>query len=452
MSGLMGSVWWLLIALGVLITFHELGHFWVARRCGVKVLRFSIGFGPPLWRWQGRDGTEYVIAALPLGGYVRMLDEREGEVPAHERDRAFNRKPVWQRMAIVAAGPLANLLLAFLLLWAMLVLGRPDYAPVVGQAKAIAAEAGLQPGDRIMQVGDRQTPTWSELQMALLTAALDRQPVTLAIQREPDQTLSRTLPLHHLPANTNELQALAAIGLIPRHLLVPAVVGSVREGSPAWGKLAEGDRITAIDASPVSTFEDIAPLVQALGMRGGPGMVEVERDGQRLALEITPERNPDGKGQPQWLLGITSAPAGPPPRDAVLRLNPLAAVPAAARETGYQVRQLVTTLTHALTGHVAVENTVAGPITIARAANAFAQRGPARFLNFLALLSVSLALLNLLPIPVLDGGHLLYYLIELITRRPLDERVMAVGQYIGLAIIAGLMGLAFYNDILHLMS
>lgn len=298
MSGLMGSVWWLLIALGVLITFHELGHFWVARRCGVKVLRFSIGFGPPLWRWQGRDGTEYVIAALPLGGYVRMLDEREGEVPAHERDRAFNRKPVWQRMAIVAAGPLANLLLAFLLLWAMLVLGRPDYAPVVGQAKAIAAEAGLQPGDRIMQVGDRQTPTWSELQMALLTAALDRQPVTLAIQREPDQTLSRTLPLHHLPANTNELQALAAIGLIPRHLLVPAVVGSVREGSPAWGKLAEGDRITAIDASPVSTFEDIAPLVQALGMRGGPGMVEVERDGQRLALEITPERNPDGKGQP----------------------------------------------------------------------------------------------------------------------------------------------------------
>jgi len=452
MSGLMGSVWWLLIALGVLITFHEFGHFWVARRCGVKVLRFSIGFGPPLWRWQGRDGTEYVIATLPLGGYVRMLDEREGEVPAHERDRAFNRKPVWQRMAIVAAGPLANLLLAFLLLWAMLVLGRPDYAPVVGQAKAIAAEAGLQPGDRIMQVGDRQTPTWSELQMALLTAALDRQPVTLAIQREPGQTLSRTLPLHHLPANTNELQALAAIGLIPRHLLVPAVVGSVREGSPAWGKLAEGDRITAIDASPVSTFEDIAPLVQALGMRGGPGMVEVERDGQRLALEITPERNPDGKGQPQWLLGITSAPAGPPPRDAVLRLPPLAAVPAAARETGYQVRQLVTTLTHALTGHVAVENTVAGPITIARAANAFAQRGPAWFLNFLALLSVSLALLNLLPIPVLDGGHLLYYLIELITRRPLDERVMAVGQYVGLAIIAGLMGLAFYNDILHLMS
>jgi regulator of sigma E protease len=452
MSGLMGSVWWLLVALGVLITFHEFGHFWVARRCGVKVLRFSIGFGPPLWRWQGRDGTEYVIAALPLGGYVRMLDEREGEVPAHERDRAFNRKPVWQRMAIVAAGPLANLLLAFLLLWAMLVLGRPDYAPVVGQAKAIAAEAGLQPGDRIMQVGDRQTPTWSELQMALLTAALDRQPVTLAIQRESGQTLSRTLPLHHLPADTNELQALAAIGLIPRHLLVPAVVGSVRERSPAWGKLAEGDRITAIDASPVSTFEDIAPLVQALGMRGGPGMVEVERDGQRLALEITPERNPDGKGQPQWLLGITSAPAGPPPRDAVLRLNPLAAVPAAARETGYQVRQLVTTLTHALTGHVAVENTVAGPITIARAANAFAQRGPAWFLNFLALLSVSLALLNLLPIPVLDGGHLLYYLIELITRRPLDERVMAVGQYIGLAIIAGLMGLAFYNDILHLMS
>lgn len=452
MGSVLGSIWWLLVALGVLVTFHEFGHFWVARRCGVKVLRFSIGFGKPLWRWHGKDGTEYVIAALPLGGYVRMLDEREGDVPAAEAHLAFNRKPVWQRMAIVAAGPLANLLLAFLLLWGMLVIGRPDYAPVVGQAHAIAAEAGLQPGDRVLRVGERATPTWSELQMALVVAALDRQPVPLEIRRADGQTVHRTLPLQRIPPQVDELRALGAIGLVPRHLLVPAVVGSVREGSPAWGVLAEGDRITAIDGHPVTTFEDIAPLVRALGERGGPGMVEVERDGERLALEMTPQRITRTDGKPQWILGITNAPAGTPPRDAVLRLSPLPAIPAAVRETGFQVRQLVDMLGRAVSGQVAVENTVSGPITIARAANDFAARGPAWFLNFLALLSVSLALINLLPIPVLDGGHLLYYLIELVTRRPLGERAMAVGQYIGLALVAGLMGLAFYNDILHLVS
>jgi regulator of sigma E protease len=452
MSGVFGSVWWLLVSLGVLVTFHEFGHFWVARRCGVKVLRFSIGFGKPLWRWHGRDGTEYVIAAIPLGGYVRMLDEREGQVPPEQYPLAFNRKPVWQRIAIVAAGPLANLLLAFVLLWGMLVIGRPDYAPVVGQANALAAEAGLQPGDRILQIGDRRTPTWSEMLTALTAASLERQPIPITLQREDGQTLQRTLPLQRLPNSTNPRKTLAAIGIVPRHRLIPAIVGTVREGSPAWGKLAEGDRITAIDAHPVTTFEDIGPLVQAWGQRGGPGMVEVERDGERLALELTPQRVAGANGAPTWILGITNAPPGTPPHDAVLRLPPLAAIPAAWQETVYQIRLLVQVLAHALSGEVAPRDTLSGPITIARAANDFAAYGPAWFLEFLAMLSVSIGILNLLPIPILDGGHLLYYLIELVIRRPLGERVMAVGQYIGLAVLAGLMGLAFYNDILHLMS
>ncbi|MDE2406299.1 MAG: RIP metalloprotease RseP [Xanthomonadaceae bacterium] len=452
MSGFFGSVWWLLVALGVLVTFHEFGHFWVARRCGVKVLRFSVGFGNPLWTHIGKDGTEYVLAAIPLGGYVRMLDEREGDVPAQQRHLAFNNKPVLQRIAIVAAGPFANLLLAFLLLWGMLVIGRPDYAPVVGQATALAAQAGLQPGDRVLSVGDRATPTWSELVMALNVDALDRKPVLLQLQRKDGSTAERTLPLQVLPTTVDELHALAAIGLVPRHLLLPALVGSVRENSPAWGVLAEGDRITAIDAHTVSSFEDIAPLVARLGARGGPGMVEVERDGERLALELTPTRLAGKDGQSHFILGITNATPVEPPHDALLRLGPLAAVPAAIRETGYQARQIVDMVARAVAGKVSVQNTVSGPITIARAANDFAQRGPAWFLNFLALLSVSLALINLLPIPVLDGGHLLYYLIELIIRRPVGERVMVVGQYLGLAMIAGLMGLAFYNDILHLMS
>ena len=452
MSTFFGSVWWLLVALGVLVTFHEFGHFWVARRCGVKVLRFSIGFGKPLWTHRGKDGTEYVLAAIPLGGYVRMLDEREDDVPAQQLHLAFNRKPVLQRIAIVAAGPLANLVLAFGLLWVMLVIGRPDYAPVVGQATAIAAQAGLQPGDRILAIGDRVTPTWSELVMALNVDALDRQPVTLSLRRANGRLVQRTLPLQNLPASVDELRALSGIGLIPRHLLLPALVGSVREGSPAWGVLAEGDRITAIDSHPVVSFEDIAPLVAKLGARGGPGMVEVERDGERLALELTPRRMQGNDGQPHWILGVTNAAPVEPPHDAVLKLGLLAAVPAAVQETGYQAKQIVDMVMRAVTGKVSVQNTVSGPITIARAANDFASRGPAWFLNFLALLSVSLALINLLPIPVLDGGHLLYYLIELTLRRPLGERAMAVGQYLGLAMIAGLMGLAFYNDILHLVS
>ncbi len=452
MSTFFGSVWWLLVALGVLVTFHEFGHFWVARRCGVKVLRFSIGFGKPLWTHRGKDGTEYVLAAIPLGGYVRMLDEREDDVPARQSHLAFNRKPVLQRIAIVAAGPLANLVLAFGLLWVMLVIGRPDYAPVVGQATAIAAQAGLQPGDRILAIGDRVTPTWSELVMALNVDALDRQPVTLSLRRANGRLVQRTLPLQNLPASVDELRALSGIGLIPRHLLLPALVGSVREGSPAWGVLAEGDRITAIDSHPVVSFEDIAPLVAKLGARGGPGMVEVERDGERLALELTPRRMQGNDGQPHWILGVTNAAPVEPPHDAVLKLGLLAAVPAAVQETGYQAKQIVDMVMRAVSGKVSVQNTVSGPITIARAANDFASRGPAWFLNFLALLSVSLALINLLPIPVLDGGHLLYYLIELTIRRPLGERAMAVGQYLGLAMIAGLMGLAFYNDILHLVS
>ena len=288
--------------------------------------------------------------------------------------------------------------------------------------------------------------------MALSVDALDRQPVVMQIRHTDGSTVQRTLPLQNLPTSVDELHALTAIGLVPRHLLVPALVGKVRQASPAWGVLAEGDRITAIDAAPVASFDDIAPLVKALGERGGSGMVEVERDGERLALELTPMQRKNPDGSTTWLLGVGNAASSRPAPDAVLRLNPLAAIPAAIKETGYQVQQLFAMIGRAFSGKVSMQNTVSGPIAIAQAANAYASGGTAWFLNFLALLSVSLALINLLPIPVLDGGHLLYYLIELATGRPLGERAMAAGQYLGLALIAGLMGLAFYNDILHLMS
>ena len=442
----------MLVALGVLVTFHEFGHYWVARRCGVKVLRFSVGFGRALWSRRGKDGTEYVVAAIPLGGYVKMLDEREGDVPDAELAQAFNRQNVWKRIAIVAAGPLANLLLAVALLWAMLVIGRPDYAPTIGKSEGIAAQAGLQAGDTIRAVDGRATPTWSEALMALTVAALDRHPVQVEVVRGADGASTRTLPLDRLPAGFDEARAVQAAGLTARHELVPAVVGQVSEGLPAWGVLAEGDRITAIDASPVRSFDDIAPLVKTLGERGGPGMIEVERDGERLALELAPAQRKNADGSSTWLLGVGNAASARPAPDAVLRLNPIAAIPAAIEETGYQVKQLFAMIGRAFSGRVSVQNTVSGPIAIAQAANAYASGGTAWFLNFLALLSVSLAILNLLPIPVLDGGHLLYYLIELVTGRPLGDRAMAVGQYLGLALIAGLTGLAFYNDILRLVS
>jgi regulator of sigma E protease len=452
-----GSLWWLLVALGVLVTFHEFGHYWVARRCGVKVLRFSVGFGRALWSRRGKDGTEYRIAAIPLGGYVSMLDETrldEHQTQPSEADlaHAFNRQNVWKRIAIVIAGPLANLLLAVALLWAMFVIGRPDYAPVLGKTEGLAVQAGLQPGDAIRAVDGRATPTWSEALMALTVAALDRKPVQVDVTHADGSTATRTLALDRLPANFDESRAVQATGLSARHELRPAIVGTVSEGLPAWGVLAEGDRITAIDASPVRSFDDIGPLVKSLGERGGVGMIEVERDGERLALELAPaqRRNPDGSSS--WVLGVANAATGRPAPDAVLRLNPLAAIPAAITETGYQVKQLFAMIGRAFSGSVSVENTVSGPIAIAQAANAYASGGTAWFLNFLALLSVSLAILNLLPIPVLDGGHLLYYLIELVTGRPLGERAMAVGQYLGLALIAGLTGLAFYNDILRLVS
>lgn len=449
MTELLGSIWWLIVSLGLLVTFHEFGHYWVARRSGVRVLKFSVGFGKPLWSRRARNGTVFQVAAIPLGGYVKMLDEREAPVPPEHVDLAFNRQSVWKRIAIVAAGPIANLLLCVALFWAMFVIGRPDYAPVVGQAEGIAAEAGLQRGDTILAVGERETPTWSEVQLAIIPAALDRADTRLHIRTADGEATTRTLALSNLPAQIDERRAVNAAGLVPRHLLAPALVGRVAPDTAAWGVLAEGDVITAVDGRPVQAWTDIGPAVEAWGEEGGPGMVEVLRDGERLALELAPTRIQPDEGEPYWALGITSARASLPEMDAELRYGPAAALPAALAETAHQGSELFAMIGRAFTGRVEVENTVAGPVTIARAANAYAGQGAAWYLSLLAMLSLSLGILNLLPIPILDGGHLLYYLIELVKGSPVSERAMAAGQYVGLALIVGLMGLAFYNDIIN---
>lgn len=469
MSDLIGSIWWLVVSIGVLVTFHEFGHYWVARRCGVRVLRFSVGFGKPLWSRRDRQGTEWAVAAIPLGGYVKMLDEREYEVPAAQLDEAFNRKPVWQRIAIVAAGPLANLLLCVLLLWAMFLIGRPDYQPVVGHVDALAAEAGFREGDTLLRVGGRDTATWTDAAMALTTAGMDRAPLQVQVRDADGIQRQRTLQLSRLPEQLDERRIPATIGITPRHLQVPPVLGNVQPDSPAHGVLLPGDTIIAIDAHPVTGFEQIGPLLQQWGRASnnaadapasGTGtvvgsdevMIEVLRDGQRLALQLRPQqRHDESRGGDYWILGIAAAPTAMPEYDARQRFDLLAAVPAALRETGKLTSDSLGMIGRMFSGRASVEN-VSGPITIARYANASAQLGPAWFLSFLALLSLSLAIINLLPIPILDGGHLLYYLIELVKGSPLSERAMAAGQYLGLAALAGLMGLAFYNDLIRLLQ
>ena len=454
MSDLLGSIWWMIVALGVLVTFHEFGHYWVARRCGVKVLRFSVGFGKPLWSRRDRHGTEFAVAAIPLGGYVKMLDEAEGDVPVAQLDQAFNRKSVWQRIAVVAAGPLANIVLCVALLWAMFVIGKQDYSATVGSVSGIAADAGFQRGDRILRVGDRTIDTWTDASIVLTKAAIDGADLPVEVETASGGTTTRTLPLSRLPVGFDQENAVALSGLVWRHWVTPAIVGKVAPGSAADGVLQAGDIVTAVDGQPVHGFGDIAAQVDALGKRGGMAMVEVDRAGERLAFELAPRLTPlpDGAKGQYWALGL-AAPEKTrlPEYDATLHYGPLAALPAALRETGKLTSDSLGMIRRMLTGDASLKN-VSGPITIAQVANVSAKRGLDWFLWFLAAMSLSLAIINLLPIPVLDGGHLLYYLIELVKGSPLSERHMVAGQYVGLAALAGLMGLAFYNDILRLMT
>ncbi|MGH8052885.1 MAG: RIP metalloprotease RseP [Stenotrophomonas sp.] len=450
MADFLGSVWWMIVSLGVLVTFHEFGHYWVARRCGVKVLRFSVGFGKPLWSRRDRHGTEFAIAAIPLGGYVKMLDEREADVPVGERGHAFNNKTVWQRIAIVAAGPIANLVLCIALLWAMFVIGRQDYSPSVGRASGMAASAGFAAGDRLLAVDGRNVETWAEASMALTTAAMDRQDAHVRVRDVLDNERTRVLPLSQLPAGFDERQVPVQAGFLWQFWLQPALVEKITKDSPVAHLLQPGDLILAIDGQRVDSADRVYPLIQALGQRGGPGMLEVERAGERLALEVTPQPSKDANGKPRWLIGVEFPTGQSAAYDARQQYGVFAALPAAVRETGKLASDSLGMMRRMLTGHASLKN-VSGPITIARVANASAERGLDWFLYFLALLSLSLCIINLLPIPVLDGGHLLYYLIELVKGSPLSERAMATGQFIGLALLAGLMGLAFYNDILGLV-
>ena len=446
-----------IIAIGVIVTVHEFGHYWVARRCGVRVLRFSVGFGRPLWRrTMGRDETEWVIAALPLGGYVKMLDEREVDVPAGERHRAFNTQPVAARAAIVAAGPAINVLLALVAYSATFMLGVPGAVPRIGgvEPDSPAAVAGFEPGDRIVAVAGDATPTWADARLALLEAGLggDGRAVEVEVERDGGAPTVRRLAVDSLSLRGEVSDPVARLGF-QRWLpdLPPRITDVVAESAAARAGLAGGDRVVRAGDMPIDDWRQWVDYVRERPGETFP--VTVRRDGAERTVQLTPETVREG-GQARGRIGAYGPELSQADRERMfttVRHGPLTAIGEGAAKTWEITRLTGRVLVGLLTGQASLDN-ISGPITIAQYAGASAQTGLSTFVGFIALISISIGLLNLLPIPVLDGGHLLFYAIEAVKGSPVSERAQALGQQIGIVLLFGLMALALFNDVARLVQ
>lgn len=467
------SVLALIVTISILVTVHEFGHFYVAKKCGVHVERFSVGFGKVLFRLQGKPpnldqapavlgaravsneplaGTEYCVAMIPLGGYVKMLDERDAFVADDLVDFAFNRKPLWQRTLIVAAGPLANFILAFFVYWILFAVGVAGIAPILGEPLpgSVAEQVGLKAGSEIVSVDDKATVTWSEVNLALFDRLGDTGVIEMVVRPEPGLSNQQavSLPIARFLAGEDEPRPAAALGLGLLQPVVAPILGEVSPGSPAdIGGLKAGDQVIMADGVALAAWSDFVALVQA---RAGQRVsLQVKRGQSDLYLEVTPEdfATPEGTiGR----IGVALGPQQWPSSMQRLTRSPLhtAWLPA-LEKTGAMTRFTFESIGKMLRGLVSTRN-LSGPITIAKIANQTAGNGLESFLGFIALVSISLGVLNLLPIPMLDGGHLLYFLIEGATGKPVSERIQTWGLQIGMVFLVGIMILAFYNDLLRL--
>lgn len=443
------------VTLGVLIFVHEYGHFWVARRCGVKVLRFSIGFGRPLLSWTDKHGTEFVVAVLPLGGYVKMLGEPGADIPEYDKAQSFAHKSVFQRFAIVSAGPLVNLVFAVFLYWLLFLSGITSVAPIVGSVlpDTPAQRAGFQAMDEIVAVDSREIESWEDVLLELVARLGDSSNVVFTVRPENSSaTAQRVVVLDHWMAGEEKENPLKLLGVEPFYPVIPPVLGQLEPNMAAARQgLQSGDRILAVNDVELLSWDEWVSLIQA-----NPGIamqISVQRGDDILILELTPDAVPDEKtGNIVGRIGARPDVSQVKYPDGMLRelqYGPLASVGKAVDYAWSRIALTVSAIGKMVIGKISLDN-ISGPITIARVAGDSASYGLESFLTFVAYLSISLGVLNLLPIPVLDGGHLMYYLVEMIKGSPVSEKAQAVGNSLGLGLLMMFMGLAFYNDLMGL--
>ncbi len=452
------------LALGILVTVHEYGHFWVARKAGVKVLRFSIGFGKPLLRWHDKQGTEFVIAAIPLGGYVKMLDERVEAVPEAEKHLAFNRKPVTARIAVVAAGPIANFLFAIVVLAVMYLVGVQSVKPVIGQVaeQSIAAKSGLQPGEQITAINGEEIHSWRDVTLSLMDN-LGEQNVTFAVKPVQSQTLEGTqsalmnsgsartvtVNLSDWTLDDSGQSPINSIGITPFSPEPTLTLALVQADSAAANAgLEVNDTIVALNGEPVSSWQALVAEVQNSANQALT--LTISRDGEERLVTVTPKNRPTPDGFSQGYLGVSpSVPAWPEGFVVTQQYGPLDAVGLGVEKTWQLITLSFEMIGNLLTGQVSVKN-LSGPVGIAVGAGTSVSYGLVAFLSFLALISVNLGVFNLLPLPILDGGHLMYYLIELIRKKPVSEKTQEIGFRIGALILLLLTSFALLNDFTRL--
>ncbi|MBT8099663.1 MAG: RIP metalloprotease RseP [Gammaproteobacteria bacterium] len=439
-----------IIAISVLVAVHEYGHYLVGRLTGMKVLRFSIGFGKPLLSWtRGKDQTEYCISAIPLGGYVRFLDGREGRIEPEDEGRAFNHRPIPARIAVLLAGPMFNFLFAIVAYWALFMGGIPTLMPAVGevQANSFADRAGLEFGDRIVAVGEVQTADWESTLVAMLDQMVSQGRVPLTLEDEAGRQRRTDIVVGDEAARLTEPGLLFdGLGFAPWQ--PPAVIGElVADGAAAAAGLEVGDRITAVDGQPVRHYADLVGVVSDRANQ--PAIVEYVRDGVAQDVELTIGQQ-EVDGQTRGLLGVRAA-GNIGDFYYVRKFGPIASIGEATQKTLASTVFTLRMLGRMVTGDVSIKN-ISGPINIAQFAGSSAQRGLPEFLAFLALVSISLGVLNLLPVPVLDGGQIVYQLVEGLKGSPLSERSQIIGQQFGILALILLMSFAFYNDIARILG